>query len=83
VVAFQVGPDELRANVLAELVTQIGKRDAFYQLRTVEQLGYLTFLTAYWTLTARSVLFIVQSNAHSAAYLESRIEAFLPSVSTL
>lgn len=35
----QVGPDDLRMNALAELVTQIGKRDAFHQLRTVEQLG--------------------------------------------
>ena len=35
----QVGPDDLRLNALAELVTQIGKRDAFHQLRTVEQLG--------------------------------------------
>ncbi|PSC73920.1 Zinc-peroxisomal [Micractinium conductrix] len=78
VVAFQVGPDDLRLNALAELVTQIGKRDAFHQLRTVEQLGYMTFCTAYWTLTVRSILFIIQSNAHTAAYLESRIDNFLP-----
>ncbi|KAL4858339.1 Insulin-degrading enzyme-like 1 [Chlorella vulgaris] len=81
VVAFQVGADAPRLNVLAELLTAIGRRDAFHQLRTVEQLGYLTFFTAYWTLHVRSVLFIVQSTSHSAAYLESRIEAFLPMLS--
>lgn len=37
--SLQVGPDDLRLNALAELATQIGKRDAFHQLRTVEQLG--------------------------------------------
>lgn len=36
---LQVGPDDLRTNALAELVAAIGSRDAFHQLRTVEQLG--------------------------------------------
>ncbi|GAB4818102.1 hypothetical protein N2152v2_005148 [Parachlorella kessleri] len=40
VVAFQLAQDELRCNALAELATHIGKRDAFHQLRTVEQLGF-------------------------------------------
>ena len=35
----QIGPDDPHTNALAELATHIGKRDAFYQLRTVEQLG--------------------------------------------
>ena len=78
VIAFQIGLDSARHNALAELVTHIGKRPAFHQLRTVEQLGYLTFFTAYWTLSVRNLAFIIQSSSHSAAYLESRVEAFLP-----
>eukprot|EP00887_Chlorella_sp_A99_P007901 scaffold12.g7901.t1 len=78
VVAFQVGPDDVRSNALTELTTHIGKRDAFYQLRTVEQLGYLVFCTAYCTLSVRNIAFIVQSSARSAEYLEGRVEAFLP-----
>lgn len=78
VVSFQLAQDDARCNALAELVAHMGKRDAFHQLRTVEQLGYLTFCTTFWMLTVRSVLFIVQSTAHTAAYLDSRIEAFLP-----
>ena len=72
--------DDLRTNALAELVVHIGKRDAFHQLRTVEQLGYMVFCTAYWSLTVRNVALIIQSNAHSAEHLESRVEAFLPAV---
>jgi len=78
VVAYQVGPDSARTNALSELLVHIGKRDAFYQLRTVEQLGYLTFCSTYWTLTACTVAFIVQSSVKDAAYLEARVEAFLP-----
>ena len=37
----QVGPDDPRLNALSELVTHVGKRDAFHQLRTVEQLGWV------------------------------------------
>ena len=36
---LQLAQDELRCNALAELATHVGKRDAFHQLRTVEQLG--------------------------------------------
>lgn len=78
VVAFQIGPDSLRTNALAQLVAHIGKRDAFYQLRTVEQLGYLTFFCEYSTLTVRNLAFILQSSVKSAAYLQARVDAFIP-----
>jgi hypothetical protein len=45
--------------------------------------GYLTFFTPYWVHTVRYLMFIVQSTAHSAAYLESRVEAFLPMVGVM
>ncbi|EFN55439.1 hypothetical protein CHLNCDRAFT_35384 [Chlorella variabilis] len=73
-VSFQVGPDDMRRNALAELVTAIGKRDAFHQLRTVEQLGWVRA----WLPAVPAVPAVVGSTAHAAAYLEQRIEAFLP-----
>jgi insulysin len=78
VVSYQIGLDSPKVNALTELVAHIGKRPAFHQLRTVEQLGYLTFFTSYWTLSVRNLVFIIQSSAHSAVYLESRVENFLP-----
>lgn len=77
-VVYQVGPDDPATNALAELLVHIGRRDAFYQLRTVEQLGYLTFFTSHSLQTVSTVAFIIQSSAKTAAYLESRVEAFLP-----
>ena len=78
VVIFQIGLDRSLTNAMTELIAHIGKRPAFHQLRTVEQLGYLTFFSAYWTLHVRNLAFIIQSSVKSAAYLEQRVEAFLP-----
>lgn len=78
-VCFQVGPDrELQSNALCELLVHVAKREAFYQLRTVEQLGYLTWCFQHSTVTVKSICFLIQSSSHSAGYLESRISAFLP-----
>ena len=78
VVAFQIGPDDLHNNALGELIAHIGKRPAFYQLRTVEQLGYLTFFSTYHTSTIRNLAFIVQSSSFSPWHVSARVEAFLP-----
>lgn len=37
----QVGPDDMHTKLLLDLFVQVAKRDAFHQLRTVEQLGYI------------------------------------------
>lgn len=74
---FQVGPDDLRSNALAQLLVQCIKRDAFHTLRTVEQLGYLVWLSAYATLTVQGIAFVIQSTAFPAAHLEARAEAFM------
>ncbi|KAL6770545.1 hypothetical protein ACKKBF_B31700 [Auxenochlorella protothecoides x Auxenochlorella symbiontica] len=78
VVAFQAGRDDVRRNALVDLVGHLGKREAFHTLRTVEQLGYITHLSAFWMLTVSNILVLIQSSAHSARYLQSRIDAFLP-----
>lgn len=41
---------------------------------------YITHLSAFWTLTVSNILVLIQSSAHSARYLQSRIDAFLPKV---
>ncbi|BDA50691.1 Insulin-degrading enzyme [Coccomyxa sp. Obi] len=77
VLTYQVGPDDLARNALAELAVQCCRRDAFHTLRTVEQLGYMVWLAGLPTLTVRAVAFVVQSAAFGAAHLEARCEAFV------
>ena len=53
----QVGPDDLRRNALAGLLVQCLKREAFYQLRTVEQVlvwHVLSLAFARWVLRRNS-----------------------------
>ena len=50
---------------------------SFNTLRTQEQLGYLVFLQTYTTLGVRSIAFIIQSTAFSAAHIEGRVQAFI------
>lgn len=46
----------MRSNALGSLLVQLAKRAAFHQLRTVEQLGYMVFLTTWTNETVRSVV---------------------------
>ena len=63
--------------VLFQLLAHIGKREAFYQLRTVEQLGYIVFFSTYAVQTVTHLLILIQSSQYSAAYLDSRALSFL------
>jgi insulysin len=76
----QVGPDDLHRNALLDLLLQCGKRDAFHTLRTVEQLGYMVWLTQHSVLSVHAAALIVQSAAFGAAHLEARVEAFVESL---
>lgn len=42
------GPDAFRFNVKLQLFSLIAKQPAFHQLRSVEQLGYITVLMNRW-----------------------------------
>lgn len=75
--APQVGPDDLRRNALSQLLVQLTKRDAFYQLRTQEQLGYIVSLFPSSELGVSSIQAVVQSASHSAAHCVGRIDAFV------
>eukprot|EP00271_Cylindrocystis_brebissonii_P018956 TRINITY_DN5550_c0_g1_i1.p1 TRINITY_DN5550_c0_g1~~TRINITY_DN5550_c0_g1_i1.p1 ORF type:complete len:1062 (+),score=215.89 TRINITY_DN5550_c0_g1_i1:412-3597(+) len=74
---LQVGQDEPRLNMLAQLLVQTATREAFYQLRTVEQLGYIVYLVSRNDLGVRGIQCIVQSTVKSALALDARVEAFL------
>ena len=74
---LQIGPDNIRTNGMAELLVHIGRQEAFAQLRTVEQLGYIVFMVCGTDLNVRNVRFIVQSNTHSTTHLHLRVEALL------
>lgn len=73
----------MKRNGLAELWVRCTKQEAFHQLRSQQQLGYIVFLTTSSNLTVRSVAFILQSTAFPAAVLEERCEEFLHSAHTL
>lgn len=72
----QVGdPSDERQRAVLGLLSQIASEPAFDQLRTKEQLGYLVFSSARKAVGSMGFRIIIQSE-RSAAYLESRIEAF-------
>lgn len=76
-VSFQFGLDDMRRNALGQLVAHLAKRDAFAELRTRQQLGYIVHLAPWSTLTCRSLIILIQSTSFSAQHLSDCIEAFL------
>jgi len=76
-VSLQFGPDDVKRNALGQLVAQLSKRDAFAQLRTKQQLGYIVHMSSWSNLSCRSLIFIIQSSTHSAEQLGEAIEKFL------
>ena len=76
VVSIQA-PASKHANVMFELLAHTYKRDAFYQLRTVEQLGYIVFFSSYAIRTVIHQLILIQSSEYSTEYLEQRAMSFL------
>ncbi|XXG56483.1 hypothetical protein AAC387_Pa03g3878 [Persea americana] len=74
---IQVHQDDFRLNVILQLFVLIAKQPAFYQLRTVEQLGYITSLSRRNYSGIQGVHFVVQSTIKDPAQLDSRVEAFL------
>lgn len=73
----QVAKDDIHQQMLAELLVQIGSTEAFTQLRTVEQLGYVVFMIVSRDFGVYSIKFVLQSSKFSAQHLEDRVEVFL------
>jgi secreted Zn-dependent insulinase-like peptidase len=42
--SLQIHQDDLKQNVLLQLLALVAKQPAFHQLRSVEQLGYIALL---------------------------------------
>ncbi|KAK4281882.1 hypothetical protein QN277_013328 [Acacia crassicarpa] len=74
---IQVGRDDFKMNVKLQLFALIAKQSAFHQLRSVEQLGYITVLMQRNDSGIRGVQFIIQSTVKGPGDIEKRVEAFL------
>ncbi|KAI3760627.1 hypothetical protein L1987_51025 [Smallanthus sonchifolius] len=74
---IQVHQDDFKLNIKLQLVALIAKQPAFHQLRSVEQLGYITVLMQRNDSGIRGVQFIIQSTAKGPKHIESRVQAFL------
>eukprot|EP00252_Welwitschia_mirabilis_P027613 TRINITY_DN9512_c0_g2_i7.p1 TRINITY_DN9512_c0_g2~~TRINITY_DN9512_c0_g2_i7.p1 ORF type:complete len:1006 (+),score=221.01 TRINITY_DN9512_c0_g2_i7:195-3212(+) len=74
---IQLEQDDSKVNVLLELFVLSAKQAAFHQLRSVEQLGYITALMTRNDCGVRGSQFIIQSTVKDPAQLDSRVEAFL------
>ncbi|KAJ4706408.1 insulin-degrading enzyme-like 1, peroxisomal [Melia azedarach] len=74
---IQVHRDDFLMNVKLQLFALIAKQAAFHQLRSVEQLGYITVLLQRNDSGIRGVQFIIQSSAKGPKHIDTRVESFL------
>lgn len=74
---IQVHQDDIKLNVKLQLFTLIAKQPAFHQLRSVEQLGYITVLMQRNDSGIRGAQFIIQSTVKDPAQVDDRVRAFL------
>ncbi|KAK3127443.1 hypothetical protein QOZ80_7AG0573360 [Eleusine coracana subsp. coracana] len=74
---IQTHQDNVKQNVLLQLLALVGKQPAFHQLRSVEQLGYIALLRQRNDSFVRGLQFIIQSTAKDPANLDARVESFL------
>ncbi|KAH7853477.1 hypothetical protein Vadar_002882 [Vaccinium darrowii] len=74
---IQVHQDDFVLNVKLQLFCLIGKRAAFHQLRTVEQLGYVASMSTRYDFGVHGVQFRIQSTVKDPSHLYMRVESFL------
>ncbi|KAJ4904867.1 Insulinase (Peptidase family M16) family protein [Raphanus sativus] len=74
---IQVHQDEFAKNSKLQLFRLIAKQATFHQLRTVEQLGYITSLSQSNHSGVYGVQFIVQSSVKGPGHIDSRVESLL------
>ncbi|KAK1366199.1 insulin-degrading enzyme-like 1, peroxisomal [Heracleum sosnowskyi] len=74
---IQVHQDDFMLNVKLQLFALVAKQPAFHQLRSVEQLGYITVLMQRNDSGVRGVQFIIQSTAKGPRQIDFRVESFL------
>ncbi|PRQ52061.1 putative insulysin [Rosa chinensis] len=64
-------------NVKLRLFVLIAKQPAFHQLRSVEQLGYITALLQRFDTFKLLIQFIIQSAVKGPGHIDLRVEEFL------
>ncbi|KAL8489554.1 hypothetical protein ACS0TY_025459 [Phlomoides rotata] len=74
---IQVHQDDFKLNVTLQLFAVIAKQPAFHQLRSVEQLGYITVLKQRNDAGVRGVQVIIQSTVKGPGQIDLRVESFL------
>ncbi|MCP4298421.1 MAG: hypothetical protein GY786_22780, partial [Proteobacteria bacterium] len=74
---FQSGPQNTKQSVTINLLQQIIEKPFYYQLRTMEQLGYIVWSGQRKINKIDGMYFLVQSGNQSASHLQERIETFL------
>ncbi|KAI4330509.1 hypothetical protein MLD38_028795 [Melastoma candidum] len=74
---IQVHQDDCLMNVKLQLLALIAKEPVFHQLRSVEQLGYVTALRLRNDFGVLGLQFIIQSTVKSPGHIDSRVEEFL------
>ncbi|VFQ78513.1 unnamed protein product [Cuscuta campestris] len=74
---IQVHQDDFLQNVKLQLFVLMAKQPVFHQLRSVEQLGYITVLLHRNDFGVLGVQFIIQSSLKDPKHIDSRVEEFL------
>ncbi|KAF8045487.1 hypothetical protein N665_4811s0002 [Sinapis alba] len=74
---IQVHQDEYAMNSKLQIFRLIAKQATFHQLRTVEQLGYITSLSQSNHSGVYGVQFIIQSSVKGPGHIDSRVESLL------
>ncbi|KAK0594994.1 hypothetical protein LWI29_002428 [Acer saccharum] len=74
---IQVHRDDFVMNVKLQLFALVAKQPAFHQLRSVEQLGYITVLTQRNDSGIRGVQVIIQSSVKGPQHIDTRVQFFL------
>ncbi|KAJ4792475.1 Insulin-degrading enzyme [Rhynchospora pubera] len=76
---IQIHQEEALLNVQLELFSLMASQPAFHQLRSVEQLGYITSLSSREDAGIRGLQVIIQSTVKNPDNLDARIDAFFAS----
>uniref|UniRef100_A0A1J3GFR1 Zinc-metallopeptidase, peroxisomal n=1 Tax=Noccaea caerulescens TaxID=107243 RepID=A0A1J3GFR1_NOCCA len=74
---IQVHRDDFAMNIKLQLFGLVAKQATFHQLRTVEQLGYITALAQRNDSGIYGVQFIIQSSVKGPGHIDSRVESLL------
>ncbi|GLT96004.1 hypothetical protein SLE2022_136540 [Rubroshorea leprosula] len=74
---IQVHRDDFMLNVKLQLFALIAKQPTFHQLRSVEQLGYITVLWRRNDFGIHGLQFIIQSTVKGPEHIDLRVQAFL------